>query len=277
MSRHLCRRCLGNSVRPRVPLQTLRSTRYPLITAAVGKRASSTANSTSPSPVDPDFYELTGKSPSLKLGKDGKSNVSRIIIGQDNLFHPLSTSPVPSMRQRGLFMRAHAYCSHPSHNRTRVATGDFDPEARKPSAGGQPPLHVKFECQYCGIPVSCSEDHWAEDYEYHMNFCETLRQTNEDDHDMRSGRQFDEFQMPYQGIEEQMINFMNWDTLLYTREFEAVNAERSMRHVTKMLTWPMTIGSVLHDLSPYNLKRDGRMTPEGLRSFAGKSLPGPSL
>jgi splicing suppressor protein 51 len=132
-----------------------------------------------------------------------------------------------------------------------------------------PPAHVSYECEYCGIPVSCSEEHWADDYEYHLNFCDTLREINEDDHDLRSGRQFSEFNYPKDNMEEQIVNFLNWDTLLYTRGFEAVDAERSLRQVTRLLTYPVTVGSVLHELSPYTLREDGRLTAEGLRSFSG--------
>ena len=35
--------------------------------------------------------------------------------------------------------------------------------------GSRPPAHVHFECPDCGIPVYCSEQHWAEDYEAHLN------------------------------------------------------------------------------------------------------------
>ena len=47
-------------------------------------------------------------------------------------------------------------------------------------------------------------------------------------------------------MEEAQINLLNWDTLLYSREFGAVNDERSMRQVTRVLTYPVTIASVLH-------------------------------
>ena len=56
-----------------------------------------------------------------------------------------------------------------------------------------------------------------------------LRQINEDDHDLVSGRMFPEFEMPGPQLEEAQVNMTNWDTLLYTREFEAVNDDRAMR------------------------------------------------
>ncbi len=42
-----------------------------------------------------------------------------------------------------------------------------------------------------------------------------------------------------------------------------------MRQITKLLTFPLTIASVLHELSPYNIRLGGRLTTEGLRSFSG--------
>jgi len=43
--------------------------------------------------------------------------------------------------------------------------------------------------------------------------------------------------------------------------------DRRMRHITKVLNYPITIGSVLHQLSPYSVRQGGRLTPEGLRSL----------
>jgi len=192
-----------------------------------------------------------------------------MIVQPNDLFHPLSESPIPSMRQRANFIKSHAYCHHPSHNRSRVVTSEEDPEFRKPVQGGLEPQHVKFECPYCGIPTYCSEDHWAEDFEEHMKLCDTLRQINEDEHDLRSGRTFTEYEFPERYMEEAVPNFTNWDTFLYTRGFEAINEDRNMRHATRVLTYPMTVASVLHQFSPLTLSN--HLKPEGLRSMAGKS------
>lgn len=110
-----------------------------------------------------------------------------------------------------------------------------------------------------------------DDYENHLKICDTLRQINEDDHDLRSGRVFTEAVLPEDQLEESMINMTNWDTFMYTREFEAVNSDRGMRQITRLLTYPVTIGSVLHELSPYSLQKGERLTVEGLKSFSGKS------
>ena len=196
--------------------------------------------------------------------------VGRVLLQPDNLFHTFSNSPSPEIRRRAALIKSHAYCPHPSHRQTRLVEGPNDPEARKTTNhSSQPPAHVRFECPDCGIPVSCSEEHWADDYESHLEICDTLREINEDDHDLRSGRFFPEFEYPGPQMEEALVNMTNWDTYLYSREFKAINEARSMRQATRLLTYPVTIGSVLHELSPYSIRRGGRLTTEGLKSLSG--------
>ena len=201
------------------------------------------------------------------------SGNKKLVLQRDNLFHSFTNSPLPEIRQRANFIKQHAFCPHPSHSKTRQPINPDDPEARKPNTGGLPPAHVRFECPDCGIPVACSEEHWADDYEAHLEICDTLREINEDDHDLRSGRVFTEFEFPGPQMDEAMINMTNWDTLLYTRDFNAVNNPQSMRQVTRMLTYPTTVASVLHELSPYNIRSGGRLTTEGLKSMSGKQIP----
>ena len=194
----------------------------------------------------------------------------------NNLFHPLSTSPSPEMRRRATFIKQNAYCPHPDHHQTRLPMNPDDPEARKSAKGAMPAKRVSFECPDCGIPVACCEEHWADDYEAHLEICDTLREINEDDHDLRSSRFFPEFEYPGDQIEEAMVNMTNWDTFLYSREFRAINNERSLRQATRLLTYPVTIGSILHELSPYSIKRDGRLTVEGLKSLSGMTFVNPT-
>lgn len=182
-----------------------------------------------------------------------------------SLFHSFSNSPAPAIRKRAAFMRQNAYCPHPDHQQSRLPTAPQPLDHRH--TGAQPPAHVRYECPDCGIPVSCSEEHFADDYESHLEICDLLKRINEDDHDLHSGRFFPEFEYPGPQLEEAQINMTNWDTLLYTREFQAIDAERPMRQVTSLLTYPATIASVLHELSPYGLK--DRLLPEGLRSLSG--------
>ncbi|KAI1492494.1 PXA domain-containing protein [Biscogniauxia mediterranea] len=190
-----------------------------------------------------------------------------VVLQPNDLFHPFTDSPIPEMRRRGAFIKQHAYCPHPDHRSTRLPANPNTSHASL-SSGSQAPAHVDFECPDCGIPLYCSKEHWADDYESHLQICDTLRQINEDDHDLRSGRFFPEFEYAGPQMEEAAINMTNWDTFLYTREFEAINDVRSMRQVTRLLTYPLTIGSVLHELSPYSIRKNGRLTPEGLKSLS---------
>ena len=193
---------------------------------------------------------------------------TRAMLQPNNLFHSFSESPAPAIRQRAAVMKQNAYCPHPEHQATRAPSSPHDLESRK--TGSLPPAHVRYECPDCGIPVSCSEEHFADDYEAHLEICDQLREINEDDHDLVSGRFFPEFEYPGATMDEAQVNLTNWDTMLYSREFTAIDDERAMRQVTRLLTYPITIGSILHELSPYNISKSGRLTSEGLRSLSGK-------
>lgn len=77
-----------------------------------------------------------------------------------------------------------------------------------------------------------------------------------------------------QGYEE-VVSFANWDIFWYTRGHPSMDTERSRRHASKLLTYPVTIASVLHQYSYLTLNNQ-RLTPEGSRSMAGEHLPDPS-
>ena len=66
---------------------------------------------------------------------------------------------------------------------------------------------------------------------------------------------------------ENQLNFSDWDHILFTRSMEMISSERSLRHVTNLLSYPYTIAGVLHENSPYTIKN--RLTIEGLTSMAG--------
>ncbi len=77
------------------------------------------------------------------------------------------------------------------------------------------------------------------------------------------------FLIAAQGFDE-AVNMANWDVFFYTRSFPSMDSDRSMRHVSKLLTYPLTIASVLHQSSPY--KYGEHITSEGMRSIAGKII-----
>lgn len=165
-------------------------------------------------------------------------------------------------------MKQHAFCPHPDHQATKLPSTS-NSEDDTDGTGHMPPAKVGFECPDCGVPVYCTKEHWMDHYEKHLEVCDTLRQINEDDHDLRSGRVFHEANLPDLQLDDAAINMTNWDTFMYTREFDAVDSDRGMRQITRLLTYPVTIGSVLHELSPYGME-NGRVTAEGLKSFSGK-------
>lgn len=106
------------------------------------------------------------------------------ILTEDNLFHPLSKSPFPAVVARGEAIKTLAPCPvcASSHGHIHAHT------KAQPKA-------VKFECPDCGWPTHCTKEHWKEDIE-HQKYCPRLREANEDEHDLRSGRRMREFEMP---------------------------------------------------------------------------------
>ncbi|KAA8906695.1 hypothetical protein TRICI_005118 [Trichomonascus ciferrii] len=88
------------------------------------------------------------------------------------------------------------------------------------------------------------------------------------EYDLRSGRDFPEFDFPTNQDNDAVVNFLNWDTFFYTRQFYSMDTEFHLAAVTKMLSYPITIASVLHQYSPYSLKPKGPLTLEGLKSLA---------
>lgn len=284
---YTCYRCLS------AVKASTRTSRRPLLSArlSLGPRSISTSQNgpvipgkqdTNQNPLGRRSVSSTGqtvKNEQLDLRTPGASEApsapntgNRPLLMPNNLFHPFSSSPSPEIRRRAAYMRQNAYCPHPDHHQTRLPMNSHDLEARSSSKGHLPPAHVDFECPDCGIPVYCSEEHWADDYEAHLEICDTLREINEDDHDLRSGRFFPEFEYPGDQIEEAMVNMTNWDTFLFSREFQAINNERSLRQATRLLTYPVTIGSIIHELSPYSIKKGGRLTVEGLKSLSGMDV-----
>lgn len=181
------------------------------------------------------------------------------LYGPDDLFHPYDTSPIPALRSKSAFIKSLAPC--PVCLTSELAENDGD--VRKARAASK---KVEHTCPDCGFPTHCSEEHWQEDKANHAEYCDRLREINEDEHDLRSGRVLEEFEMPGAQDYESAISFSNWDTLFYTRNFKSIDSERSRRHVSKLLTYPMTMAAVLHQTGPFGIS-SGRLTKEGVRSM----------
>ncbi|KAI0831472.1 zinc-finger of mitochondrial splicing suppressor 51-domain-containing protein [Trametes gibbosa] len=190
-----------------------------------------------------------------KAGTGGAPKTAQPVLSEDNLFHPFSQSPFPAIRARGEAIRKLAPCP--------VCAAEHDGVHAHTKAQ---PKAVAFECPDCGWPTHCSEEHWHTDEE-HQKYCARLREVNEDEHDLRSGRRMREFELPGAQDTEAAISFSNWDVFWYTREFPSMDSERSRRHASKLLTYPITVGSVLHQFSNLTLSNQ-RLTPEGSRSLA---------
>ncbi|RKP10596.1 zinc-finger of mitochondrial splicing suppressor 51-domain-containing protein [Thamnocephalis sphaerospora] len=200
---------------------------------------------------------LFGRDNSQATQKHSRLTPNKPTLGQDELFRPLVASPFPDLRKRAEFYADHSVCP------TCVAdAGIKDGTSLEAHKASKRPAHT---CPDCGFPTHCSREHWERDLEEHRKVCPTLRQVNEDEHDLRSGRRLMEFEYPGpQGFEE-AVNMSNWDTYFYTRNFPSLNAERSLRHASKPLTYPITIASVLHDTSPYRSGHE--LTAEGVKSL----------
>ena len=116
--------------------------------------------------------------------KEQRFTEPKLLLSEDNLFHPFSKSPFPAIRARGKAIEQLAPCPvcPSSHEHVHAHT------RAQPKA-------VSFECPDCGWPTHCSEEHWAADQE-HQKYCSRLREVNEDEHDLRSGRKLHEFDLP---------------------------------------------------------------------------------
>ncbi|CAH7676258.1 hypothetical protein BY996DRAFT_4574952 [Phakopsora pachyrhizi] len=165
----------------------------------------------------------------------------QVLLSPDNLFHPLSKSPIRSIRQKAERIKLLAKCPI------------------------QTEKNVDYECPRSGYPTHSDQHSWSIDPEK-SKYWPRLREANEDEHDLRSGRALKEFDLPDQQPFEETVTLSNWDLLLYTRGFRSIDDDRSRRHLSKLLTYPMTIGGILHEFSPYNL-RNQRLTVQGYRSL----------
>lgn len=162
----------------------------------------------------------------------------------ENRFHPWDQSPAGDLRERAARIRTLARC---------------------PVTGKE----INYTCPLSGIPTHHSREAWEQDRKYHESKkYEILKKVNIYEHDLRSGRPFPEFDFPQDQDFDRTVNMTNWDLFFYTRQFYSMDTEFQLAAVTKMLSYPMTIGSVLHQFSPYSLNPKGPITLEGLKSLA---------
>lgn len=118
-----------------------------------------------------------GKQPAAKKsGRQQEALPRKPVLSQDDLFHPLSQSPFAEMRQKGERIKQLAFCP--------VSLEKYGEK-----------VHVAYECEHCGYPTHASQERWAED-EHKAKYWPRLREANEDEHDLRSGREMTEFKLP---------------------------------------------------------------------------------
>ncbi|KAL6937805.1 translational activator for mitochondrial COX1 [Hanseniaspora osmophila] len=162
----------------------------------------------------------------------------------ENRFHPWVESPYPDLQNRAKRIMEIARC--PVTNEK-----------------------INFTCPLSGIPTHASKEAWERDTKYHESKkYELLKKCNIYEHDLRSGRPFPEFDFPLAQDRDRMINVSNWDLYFYTRQYYSMDTEFQLAAVTKMLSYPITIASVLHQFSPYSLNPKGPITLEGLKSLS---------
>ena len=130
------------------------------------------------------FLSWLKSKPKPNPASEGAKPRDTPLLAQDDLFHPFSESPLPAIRARGDAIRQLASCP--------VCTSEHEGVHAHTQAQ---PKSVAFECPDCGWPTHCSEDHWHADEE-HAKYCSRLREVNEDEHDLRSGRKMKEFDLP---------------------------------------------------------------------------------
>jgi splicing suppressor protein 51 len=97
------------------------------------------------------------------------------LLGQNDLFQPLSQSPFPALVDKANRIKNVSLCP------TSLEKHD---ERIRPA----------YDCPDCGWPTHASQARWVEGKEEHQEYCARLREVNEDEHDIRSGRMMSEFE-----------------------------------------------------------------------------------
>lgn len=151
----------------------LRSARRPLIASANPIISAARVTPAVPSTSRP-FFSLFSSSKKKNAAFESEPE-TKPLLAQNDLFHPLSQSPFEAIREKGERMRTYAICpvSYEKYHETKT---------------------VKYECPGCGFPTHASEERYLEGKAEHDEVCGRLREVNEDEHDIRSGRRVSEFE-----------------------------------------------------------------------------------
>lgn len=97
------------------------------------------------------------------------------LLSSNDLFHPLSQSPFPALVDKANRVKAVSLCP--------VSFEKYNER-----------LRPAYDCPKCGWPTHASHERWLEGQEEHEKYWPRLREVNEDEHDIRSGRRMTEFE-----------------------------------------------------------------------------------
>jgi hypothetical protein len=180
------------------------------------------------------------------LANVAKSNIPKPI------FFPLSESPLTHLNKYHQDICEYGSCpTCISINHILPSDTDTDTDSTDISNRSKPlPKSINRPtsfCQKCGFPIHCS-DHWQQTTEDHE--CSLLRQWIEDEHDLLySGRKLWEINFPGRQQRDAILNFTSWPYLFVTRKFpkQLFSSPMAQRHISRLLTYPYTIASVLQN------------------------------
>ena len=127
-------------------------------------------------PTSRPFFSIFKRSPKASSSTPFSSpQQTARVLEPDDLFHPFSKSPFPALREKADRVKAASLCP--------VSYERYGER-----------VHPAFDCPDCGWPTHASEQRWHEGRAEHGQYCGRLREVNEDEHDIRSGRPMKEFE-----------------------------------------------------------------------------------
>ncbi|XBW37682.1 hypothetical protein QEN19_003264 [Hanseniaspora menglaensis] len=135
-----------------------------------------------------------------------------------------------------------------------------------PITGGK----VEYFDPISGLPTHSSEDAYLKDENYiESNRPELLKLAVAYENDSISKREFPEYDLAQEQPQGQMISYKDWESWFYTRQFNSMETQFHIAQVSKFLTYPLTIASILSNNSPYlSSNKGGPITHEGLKSLS---------
>lgn len=162
---------------PRAGPSTLRSTCYSSIRPGLLAHPSQSSSSSSSSVQHRTLFGWFRSKPKVASVANPTlgAQPAKPVLAQDDLFHYLAESPFLDLREKAERIRTVSICP--------VSVEKYNERVRP-----------NFDCPECGWPTHRSEERWEEGRAEHKEVCDRLREVNEDEHDLRSGRRMTEFE-----------------------------------------------------------------------------------